>query len=32
MFKPMAYTVVFALLGALFLTFTFVPFSSSFLF
>ncbi|OGV05948.1 MAG: cation transporter [Stygiobacter sp. RIFOXYC12_FULL_38_8] len=32
MFKPMAYTVVFALLGALFLTLTYVPVVSTFLF
>ncbi|MBI5661553.1 MULTISPECIES: CusA/CzcA family heavy metal efflux RND transporter [Ignavibacterium] len=32
MFKPMAYTVVFALLGALFLTLTYVPVASTFLF
>ncbi|OGU33406.1 MAG: cation transporter [Ignavibacteria bacterium GWA2_35_9] len=32
MFKPMAYTVVFALLGALFLTLTYVPVASAFLF
>lgn len=32
MFKPMAYTVVFALLGALFLTLTYVPVVSSFFF
>lgn len=32
MFKPMAYTVVFALLGALFLTITYVPVASTFLF
>ncbi|MCL4551080.1 MAG: CusA/CzcA family heavy metal efflux RND transporter [Bacteroidetes bacterium] len=32
MFKPMAYTVVFALLGALFLTLTYVPVVSTFFF
>lgn len=32
MFRPMAYTVVFALTGALFLTLTYVPVISSFLF
>lgn len=32
MFKPMAYTVVFALIGALFLTLTYVPVVSTFLF
>jgi len=32
MFKPMAYTVVFALIGALFLTLTYVPVASTFLF
>ena len=32
MFKPMAYTVVFALLGALFLTLTYVPVISTFFF
>ena len=32
MFKPMAYTVVFALLGALFLTLTYVPVATTFLF
>ena len=32
MFKPMAYTVVFALLGALILTLTYVPVASTFLF
>ena len=32
MFKPMAYTVVFALIGALLLTLTYVPVASTFLF
>ena len=32
MFKPMAYTVVFALIGALFLTLTYVPVASTFFF